>query len=73
MSDIAWRCLRSTLIYCRVRGHQFKSNGPGEAKHNKPAFTKLVASNEDSARNDLPSNDVDAGQLEKQGFAEKTG
>ncbi|KAK5137704.1 hypothetical protein LTR08_007275 [Meristemomyces frigidus] len=56
----------------RVRGYQFKSNGPSEAKKNKSAFTKLDESLEKLAHSPLPRAHADAGQLEEQGFAEKT-
>lgn len=55
----------------RVRGYQFKSEGPGEPKKNTAPFTMLDDGKEKLAESTLPSADVDAEELEAQGFAEK--
>lgn len=55
----------------RIRGYQFKSEGPGETKRNKAPFTSLGNSAQDSANTTPPSADADARTLEQQGFAEK--
>ncbi|KAK5120780.1 hypothetical protein LTR85_005846 [Meristemomyces frigidus] len=55
----------------RIRGYQYKSEGPGEAKKNKSPFTMLDDGKEKLADSTLPSADADAGELEAKGFAEK--
>ena len=54
----------------RVRGYQFKSNGPGEPRKNQLAYQCLDDGAEKLADVPLPSPSVDAGGLEKRGFAE---
>lgn len=55
----------------RVRGYQFKSEGPGEPKKNTAPFTMLDDGKERLAESTAPSKEVDASELEEQGFAEK--
>lgn len=55
----------------RVRGYQFKSEGPGEQKKNKPPFTTLDDRKEKLAEATTPNGSADAEELEEQGFAEK--
>jgi queuine tRNA-ribosyltransferase accessory subunit len=55
-----------------VRGYQFKSEGPGESKKNKAAFTMLDEGKEVLAESVLPPASADARELEQQGFAERT-
>ena len=55
----------------RVRGYQYKSEGPGEPRKNKAAFTVLNDGREKIAESTPPSGEADAEQLEGQGFAEK--
>ncbi|WPH03882.1 Hypothetical protein R9X50_00676500 [Acrodontium crateriforme] len=54
----------------RVRGYQFKSEGPGEPKKNTAPFQVRDKS---SGEGNPLMNDANAQQLENQGFAEKTG
>lgn len=60
------------LIKYRVRGYQFKSEGKGEARKNPPAYRSLDDGKEKQAEAALPNPNVDAEDLEKQGFAKKT-
>lgn len=53
----------------RVRGYQFRSEGPGEAKKNAPAFN--VYDNSGAETPVAPEASEDAGDLEGKGFAEK--
>jgi queuine tRNA-ribosyltransferase accessory subunit len=55
----------------RMRGYQYKSEGPGEAKRNPAPFQMLDDGKEKLAESVLPSADADADDLEGQGFAEK--
>lgn len=55
----------------RVRGYQYKSEGPGEVKKNKAPFTKLNDRKEVLAESAPPSATANATELEQQGFAEK--
>ena len=55
----------------RVRGYQYKSEGPGESKKNAPPFTMLNDGAEKIAEVSPPKPEVDANELEQQGFAEK--
>ena len=55
----------------RIRGYQFKSEGPGEAKKNKAPFTMLNDGQEKVAESTPPSMEVDAAELEDEGFADK--
>ncbi len=54
-----------------MRGHQFKSEGPGEAKKNQAPFTRLNDGKEKNA-DVSTTTDVYAHELEGQGFAVKT-
>lgn len=55
----------------RVRGYQFKSEGPGEPKKNPSAYRMLDDASERLADAlALPSPNADGEELEKQGFAE---
>lgn len=53
----------------RVRGYQFKAEGPGEGKKNKAAFKGLHRSKEQLAESTPPSVDANADELQAQGFA----
>lgn len=55
----------------RVRGYQYKSEGPGEPKKNAAPFTMLEDGKEKNAEGALSDVELDAGDLEQQGFAEK--
>ena len=55
----------------RVRGYQYKSEGPGEPKKNQAPFTMLEDGKEKVAESTPPSVEADAEVLEEQGFAEK--
>lgn len=55
----------------RVRGYQFKSEGPGEAKKNKAPFTMLDDGQEKLAEATPPGSSATASILESEGFAEK--
>lgn len=55
----------------RVRGYQFKSEGPGEAKKNKSPFTMLDDGKERLAEGTPPSSSATASVLEDEGFAEQ--
>ncbi|RMY39377.1 hypothetical protein D0865_12838 [Hortaea werneckii] len=63
----------------RVRGYQFKSEGPGEPKKNMPNFKPfedgktLNDGKEVLADSALPRADANAVEMEKTGFAERTG
>lgn len=55
----------------RVRGYQFKSEGPGEPKKNPSAYRVLDDASERLADAPaLPSPSTDGRGLEEQGFAE---
>jgi queuine tRNA-ribosyltransferase subunit QTRTD1 len=53
----------------RVRGYQFRSEGPGEAKKNAAPFTVYDHSGVETPV--APEAIADAGELEGKGFAEK--
>lgn len=53
----------------RVRGYQFRSEGPGEAKKNVAPFH--VYDNSGVETPVAPEANEGAGELEKKGFAEK--
>jgi queuine tRNA-ribosyltransferase subunit QTRTD1 len=53
----------------RVRGYQFRSEGPGEAKKNAAPFH--VYENSDVEIPITPEANENAGGLEEKGFAEK--
>jgi queuine tRNA-ribosyltransferase subunit QTRTD1 len=55
----------------RVRGYQFKSEGPGEPKKNPTSFQTLNDRSEKLSESITPSPDTDAADLEKKGFAER--
>ncbi|KAH0562679.1 hypothetical protein GP486_002651 [Trichoglossum hirsutum] len=55
----------------RVRGYQFKSEGPGEPKKNSLAYKTLDDAREKLAEGVTPSPNVEAEDLEGRGFAEK--
>ncbi|KAI9822622.1 MAG: hypothetical protein M1827_000341 [Pycnora praestabilis] len=55
----------------RVRGYQFKSEGPGEPKKNPLAYRTLDDAKERLAEAPIPSSSIDAGELEEKGFAGK--
>jgi queuine tRNA-ribosyltransferase len=55
----------------RVRGYQYKSEGPGEPKKNAAPFTMLENGKEKNAEGALMDVEVDAEDLEEQVFAEK--
>lgn len=54
----------------RVRGYQFKSEGPGESKKNPPAYQMLNDHKEGLSEAPAPDSNADAEDLEKIGFAE---
>ena len=54
----------------RVRGYQFRSEGPGEGKRNKAAWGNL-GSGDQVDGGLLPDEDADADALQEKGFAEK--
>ncbi|KAH0545268.1 hypothetical protein FGG08_000567 [Glutinoglossum americanum] len=56
----------------RVRGYQFKSEGPGEPKKNALAYKTLDDAKEKLAEGVTPSPNVEAEDLEGRGFAEKS-
>lgn len=53
----------------RVRGYQFRSEGPGEAKKNAAPFNLYDNSGVETPV--APEASEDAGELEGKGFAEK--
>ena len=56
----------------RVRGYQFKSEGPGEAKKNEAPFTTMLDDGKEKlAEGTPPSESATASMLEGEGFAEK--
>lgn len=55
----------------RVRGYQFKAEGPGEGKKNKAPFHMLDDGKEKLAEATPPSSSATASMLEGEGFAEK--
>ena len=55
----------------RVRGYQYKSEGPGEPKKNAAPFTMLEDGKEKNAEGALLDAEADVEDLEEQGFAEK--
>ena len=68
--------IRSPLSYMaltlyRIRGYQYKSEGKGEPRINPPAYRSLDDGEERLAEAALPSPDIDAHDLEQQGFAER--
>jgi queuine tRNA-ribosyltransferase subunit QTRTD1 len=60
---------RSANRINRVRGYQFRSEGPGEAKKNAAPFS--VYANSGTETPVAPEANEDAGELEGKGFAEK--
>ena len=59
------------LTLSRIRGYQYKSEGKGEPRINPPAYRSLNDGEEKLAEAVLPSPDIDAHDLEQQGFAER--
>ncbi|KAK3712105.1 hypothetical protein LTR37_009196 [Vermiconidia calcicola] len=55
----------------RIRGYQYKSEGPGEPKKNAAPFTMLDDQKEKNAESTLSNVEADAAKLEEHGFAEK--
>ncbi|KAK3707344.1 hypothetical protein LTR37_012188 [Vermiconidia calcicola] len=55
----------------RIRGYQYKSEGPGEPKKNAAPFTMLDDGKEKNAESTLSNVEADAAELEEHGFAEK--
>lgn len=55
----------------RVRGYQFRAEGPGQPKANPPAFKNLNDVQEKLAEASPPTPSADANDLESQGFAQK--
>lgn len=55
----------------RVRGYQFKSEGPSEPKKNTAPFSMLDDGRGKIAESTVPGDKVEAGELEQRGFAEK--
>jgi queuine tRNA-ribosyltransferase subunit QTRTD1 len=64
---------------CRLRGYQFKSEGPNERKRNSAPFTVYKANPDKSEKITqkgsvpVPGPEAIAEDLEKVGFAEKSG
>ncbi|KAL1297757.1 hypothetical protein AAFC00_006294 [Neodothiora populina] len=56
----------------RVRGYQFKAEGPGQPKANPSAFKNLDDIREKVAQAAPPTPSLDSTELEAHGFAEKT-
>lgn len=56
--------------YHRVRGYQYRSEGPGEAKRNPSAFSRMLQDRREQNA-DAPMPDANAGPdvLADQGFA----
>lgn len=54
----------------RLRGYQFTSSGPGEAKKNPSAYKMLDEGKEILAESTTPGSNADAKDLEAKGFAE---
>lgn len=52
----------------RIRGYQFKSEGPGEAKRNPSAYRSLNDASEKLAESAVPGPDIDATRLEESGL-----
>lgn len=57
----------------RVRGYQFKSEGPSESKKNPPAYRMLNDHKEGLSEAPTPDSNADAKDLERIGFAESAG
>ncbi|KAK3679689.1 hypothetical protein LTR78_000065 [Recurvomyces mirabilis] len=55
----------------RVRGYQYKSEGPGEQRKNRPAYNTLDDRKEAVAGSKSVKLDADSNTLQQQGFAEK--
>jgi queuine tRNA-ribosyltransferase len=55
----------------RVRGYQYKSEGPGETKKNAVPYTLLEDGRETNAEASLSNAAADAEDLENKGFAKK--
>lgn len=53
----------------RVRGYQYKSEGPGEPKKNTAPFTMLDGENERNVEGTLQEAGIDSEELVQQGFA----
>lgn len=59
-------------VLFRVRGYQYKAEGPGEAKKNAVAFKHALNDGKEKLVEAAPpAGDVDAEELEVKGFAEK--
>ena len=55
----------------RVRGYQYRSEGPGEVKRNPPAFSRTLQDRrEQNSKAPMPDADAGASVLAEQGFAE---
>lgn len=67
----AFGYLRSANTYGRVRGYQYRSEGPGEAKRNPSAFSKMLQSRkEQNTDTPIPDANTDADAMASKGFAE---
>ena len=55
----------------RIRGYQFKSEGKGEPRKNRPAYRSLEDGKEKLEESAVPSPGLDAQDLEKQGLGGK--
>lgn len=61
-------------VFFRVRGYQYKAEGPGETKKNAVAFKHALNDGRKKiAEAASLAGDVDAWELEGKGFAEKDG
>ncbi|KAK4565936.1 hypothetical protein LTR86_003785 [Recurvomyces mirabilis] len=55
----------------RIRGYQYKSEGPGEQRKNRPAYNTLDDRKESIAESKSVKPGTDSNTLQQQGFAEK--
>ena len=55
----------------RIRGYQFKAEGPGEQKKNKAPFTPMNDGAQNTTGSTRPDVTTDVEGLERQGFAQK--
>lgn len=58
-------------MWHRIRGYQYKSEGPGEAKRNPVTFAVLNDRKERLAEAEPPAISASANELQAKGFAEK--
>jgi len=58
-------------MLARVRGYQFRAEGPAQPRKNPAAYKNLDDARERLAEAVVPVPDADAGALEASGFAER--